>query len=118
MADCTRYVLHINMEEQINSECTKRLNTWLPLDIFNAITEFAKQNSTALGKWDYSTAFRILLMKAQYADMIFDMNKRIDEIENKVNNSQSQKTEQVYNDFYTVKTFGDKRTKLEDNTNE
>lgn len=104
------------MEEQINSEVTKRLNTFLPIDVFRGLTEFCKANAlTGLGKFDYGVGLRILLMKAQYADMIFDIDKRLEQVENK--QSQSTEVKQVYKDTYTVKTFAD-RTKLEDNKNE
>jgi len=92
------------MENEINSETTKRLNTWLPVEVFEAITEYAKSNCNAMGKWDYGMAFRILLMKAQYADTIFEMNKRIDDIENKL---QSQPVKEENKDVYTQKTWGD-----------
>lgn len=104
-----RYSHYIQME----SETTKRLNTWLPVDVFEALTSFAKINAgTAMDKWDYGVAFRILLMKAQYADMVFELEQRVNKLEN--NKSQSQQENTETKEFVKVKTWGD-TTKLEDN---
>lgn len=90
----------------MDSQVSKRLNTWLPVRVFNELTEFAKANAgTAMEKWDYGVAIRILLMKSTYADLIFEMNKKIDEIESKINNQS--KTE-VPEGFYEVKTLKNK----------
>lgn len=94
------------MEDKIDSQTVKRLNTWLPLGVFNELTRFAKTNAgTALEKFDYGVAIRILLMKSTYADLIYGLNKRMDEIEGKINNQG--KTE-VPEGFYEVKTLKNK----------
>lgn len=67
----------------------KKLNTWLPLDVFEALTEFAKQNAgTALSKYDYGVAIRILLLKSMYADHLFELDERVSRLETKTQENQ------------------------------
>ena len=84
-----------------DSPASYRLNTMLPFDVFTEFVAFAKRNTiTGLGKIDFGTSIRILLMKAQYADMIYDLDKRISMLEN---NNHPKETSSVNP---TVKTFG------------
>jgi hypothetical protein len=99
-----RYSHHNQMENEIS----KRMNTWLDVRVFNELTEFCKSNPSGLGKWDYSNGIRILLMKSQYADTIFEMNKRIDELEAQLKDrlSQSETKDTNNSGMLNVKTFG------------
>jgi hypothetical protein len=91
------------MEETINSEVSKRLTTWLPADVFFAFTEFCKTNAmTGLQKFDFGVGLRILLMKAQYADMLYELDQRIRTLES---NTQEPKQE-IPAGYFEVKTLG------------
>ena len=84
-----------------DSPASYRLNTMLPFDVFTEFVRFCKANAmTGLSKWDFGTGLRILLMKAKYADMLFELEGRVGNLENK---SQS-KVEDTPKEY--VKTFG------------
>jgi hypothetical protein len=79
----------------------------LPFDVFTEFVAFAKKNTlTGLGKIDFGTSIRILLMKSQYADMIYDLDKRISLLESETNNQ----PKEVEQSVPTVKTFGITKT--------
>jgi hypothetical protein len=84
-----------------DSPASYRLNTMLPFDVFTEFIRFCKLNaSTGLGKFDFGVGLRILLMKAQYADMLYEFDKRMSVLENKENHNQPEEQPK------TVKTFG------------
>jgi hypothetical protein len=85
-----------------DSPASYRLNTMLPFDVFTEFIRFCKDNAmTGLSRWDFGVGLRILLMKAKYADMLYDMDKRISLLEsNKETNNQPEVEPK------TVKTFG------------
>jgi len=65
-----------------DSQASKKLETWLPLDVFQAFTAFCKaETKTGLGKFDYGVGLRLLLMKAQYADYFFVLDERLKQLE-------------------------------------
>jgi hypothetical protein len=85
-----------------DSPASYRLNTMLPFDVFTEFIRFCKANTmTGMGKFDFGVGLRILLMKSKYADMLYDMDKRISLLEsNKETNNQPESEPK------TVKTFG------------
>jgi hypothetical protein len=97
-------------EEVFNrdSPASYRLNTMIPFDVFTNLIRFCKKNvSTGLGKFDFGTGIRVLLMKSEYADMIYDLDNRLIALENKIENkSQSEDKPTIPKGCYEVKTFG------------
>ena len=86
-----------------DSPASYRLNTMLPFDVFTEFVRFCKANAmTGLSKWDFGTGLRILLMKAKYADILFELESRVDKLEN----SKSEDKSEIPEGFYQVKTFG------------
>lgn len=85
---------------------SKKLSTWLPLDVHRGLTEFAKVHAlTGLDKFDYGTAIRILLMKSEMCDRWFELKDKIDELESKID----KKPEEVLPEgVKRVHTFADK----------
>jgi len=72
-----------------DSPASYRLNTMLPFDVFTEFIRFCKANTmTGMGKFDFGVGLRILLMKSKYADMLYDMDKRISLLESETNNQQ------------------------------
>jgi hypothetical protein len=64
------------------SEGSYRLSTMLPFDVFTDFVKFCKKNTkTGIGKFDFGVGLRVLLMKAEYADRLQEMEKRIAHIE-------------------------------------
>jgi hypothetical protein len=88
----------------MDSQVSKKLSTMLPLDVFNGLTQFAKQYAlTGMGKFDYGVAIRILLLKSEYADRIYSLDKRIDELDYK----EEPKINEIPKGMYQVKTLSD-----------
>jgi hypothetical protein len=86
-----------------DSPASYRLNTMLPFDVFTEFVRFCKANSsTGLGKFDFGVGLRILLMKARYADMLYEFDKRMTVLENNQPEVKQEKPEEVK----TVRTFG------------
>jgi len=94
----------------------KRLNTWLPIGVFEELTNVAKQVSgTAMGKWDYGVTINIILAKARYFDMLYNvlepMNKRIEELESKLE-PKEKPVNPIPQGFYEAKTLADRKHNL------
>jgi len=90
----------------MESQVSKKLSTMLPLDVFMAFTEFCKTNAlTGLNKFDYGVGLRILLMKAQYADMLFDIDERVRKLEDETNTPEPNG---IPAGFYEEKVLGTK----------
>jgi hypothetical protein len=99
------------MEEIQNSELKKRLSTWLDIDVYEELTQFAKENAgTSMDKWDYGVAFRILLMKSKYADMIYELERRIRELENNQETKEISKVSKIPEGYYEEKVLGGNKT--------
>lgn len=101
------------MEENV----VKELRTYLTIDVYEALTLFAKGNTgTAFGKFDYNSALRILLMKSQYADalteVVYNLDKRMCDLENKMNEEKEVKT-QIPKGYREVSTLGDLKIQKE-----
>jgi hypothetical protein len=64
------------------NEASYRLNTMLPFDVFRDFVRFCKKNSrTGIGKFDFGVGLRILLMKAEYADKLKELEEKINKIQ-------------------------------------
>jgi hypothetical protein len=94
----------------MDSQTSKRLETWMPLDVFENLTAFAKAwAGTGLGKFDYSVAIRILLLRSQMLDRLDEFEERLEKLESK-SYSQEQESE-IPKGYYETKTLGDKKVK-------
>lgn len=93
--------------ENENNEISKKLETMLPLDVYQRLTEFAKREAkTGLGKFDYGVAIRILLNRAEIFELITNLLYRIETIESRLNDIEIYIQEQMKNKEEGVQTFG------------
>jgi len=100
----------------MESDTTKRLSTWLPVDVFMAFTEFCKANAmTGLQKFDYGVGLRILLMKSQYADMMYDLDKRITNVEDSLYSKSQEVKPSIPKGYYECKTLSGTKLNMETN---
>ena len=75
----------------MNSEVIRKLDTWLPLDVYKRLLSFSKENaSTGLGKFDYGVAIRILLDRSKMMEYFDILNERIEILELELNKLKSQ----------------------------
>ena len=92
-------------QETQNNPASYRLSTMLPFDVFTDFVNFCKANSiSGIGKVDFGTGLRILLMKSDYADRLYELETRMNQLE-----SQSKETkpvEETESGMFKVKTFG------------
>lgn len=110
MTSCSRYELIIIMEEQQLNEISKKLVTWLPMDVYFDLLDFAKKNTlTGLGKFDFATAIRLLLQKSRTMDGLELLNERLNELEVAIHELQNKPVQET--DSNEVKTFGDIKLK-------
>ena len=96
------------------TEVSKKLSTWLALDVYYGLVEFAKQNTlTGLGKFDFSTAIRILLQKSKVFDGLEVLNQRMNEIELRLHELENKNIDipKESSDTFEVKTLGDIKLK-------
>ncbi len=98
------------MEERQLNEISKKLVTWLPMDVYFELLDFAKRNTTTgLGKFDFGVAIRLLLQKSKIMDGLEIINERINQLEIALHELQDKPEEE--SDSNEVKTFGDIKLK-------
>lgn len=91
--------------EEINSEVSKKLNTFLPLDVFMGLTDFCKENAqTGLGKFDFGVGIRILLQRSRIFEGLEVLNERMNQLEVKIAELE---TKEVPETVKEIKTFAD-----------
>lgn len=98
------------MEEQELNEISKKLITWLPMDVYFELLDFAKKNTmTGFGKFDFGAAIRILLQKSRTMDGLELLNERLNQLEIALHQLESKPEEESHSD--EIKTFGDIKVK-------
>lgn len=99
--------------EEIN-EISKKLSTFLPVDVYFELLEFAKENTTTgFGKFDFGTAIRILLQKSKIFEGLEVLNQRMNDIEVRLHELENKKTDipKESSDTFEIKTLGDIKLK-------
>jgi hypothetical protein len=101
------------MEE---NKVIKKLETYLPMDLFEELKDFAKKNTeTAFGKFDFGVALRILLLKSYYTDILLENLSRLEGkvgmLENEI--SDMKHKEEIPKGYREIKTLGDLKIKKE-----
>lgn len=100
-------VLKKKMEENNSNEISRKLETMLPLDVFQRLTEFAKREArTGLGKFDYGVAIRILLNRAEIFELLNNLLCRIEILEGRVTDIENFIQNMLKNREEGIKTFG------------
>ena len=63
----------------------KFLRTVLRADVFDRLTEFAKQFRNGMQKWDYGVAIQILLDFYEHTNSVSDINQKLDFLLSSIN---------------------------------
>ena len=90
--------------ENKEEEVLRGLNTMLPPQLHNELTDYCKQNADSFGKWSYAIGFRDLLKASKVLAALCELEIRVTNIEALLDSKDepAQETKKA-----GVKVFGD-----------